>query len=67
MMPLGNELLNQGIERLQAGDYEAALILLDRAIAQNPEQPDGFYQKGLVLQKLGRYVKQWKPMKNLWP
>jgi tetratricopeptide (TPR) repeat protein len=55
-MPLENELLNQGLERLQAGDYEAALNLLDRAIAENPRQPDAWYQKGLVLQKLGRYV-----------
>jgi CHAT domain-containing protein/Flp pilus assembly protein TadD len=55
-MPLENELLNQGVERLQEGDYEAALNLLDRAIAQNSQQADAWYQKGLLLQKLGRYV-----------
>ena len=59
-MPLENELLNQGIERLQSGDYEAALNLLNRAIAENPQQPDSWYQKGLVLQKLGRYVEAVK-------
>ncbi|NJR52311.1 MAG: tetratricopeptide repeat protein [Leptolyngbyaceae cyanobacterium CSU_1_3] len=56
MIPLENELLNQGVERLQAEDYEAALNLLEQAITENPQQPDAWYQKGLVLQKLGRYV-----------
>jgi tetratricopeptide (TPR) repeat protein len=60
MMSLENELLNQGVERLQAGDCEAALNLLDQAIAENPEQPDAWYQKGLVLQKLGCYVEAVK-------
>jgi tetratricopeptide (TPR) repeat protein len=56
MMPLENEFLSQGVERLKAGDYEAALNLLDQAIAENQQQPDTWYQKGLMLQKLGRYT-----------
>jgi Tfp pilus assembly protein PilF len=49
MMPLENELLRQGVERLQAGEYDTALNLFDQAIAHNPKQPDAWYQKGLVL------------------
>jgi tetratricopeptide (TPR) repeat protein len=56
MMPLESELLDQGLERLQAGDYEAALELFDKVLAQNPQEPNAWYQKGLALQKLGRYV-----------
>jgi tetratricopeptide (TPR) repeat protein len=55
-----NDFLSQGVERLQAGEYKKALILLDQAIVQNPQQPDAWYQKGLVLQKLGRYVEAVK-------
>lgn len=51
-----NDFLSQGVERLQAGEYEAALILFEQAIVQNPQQPDSWYQKGLALQKLGRYA-----------
>jgi CHAT domain-containing protein/Flp pilus assembly protein TadD len=56
MMPLENELLSQGVEKLQSGDYGAALELFDKVLAQNPQQPNAWYQKGLALQKLGRYV-----------
>lgn len=54
-MLLENELLSQGIELLQAGEYEAALELLEQAIAQNPQQPDAWYQKSSRLQKQWRY------------
>jgi CHAT domain-containing protein/tetratricopeptide (TPR) repeat protein len=55
-MHLENELLSQGVEQLQAGDYGAALELFDKAITQNPQQPDSWYQRGLALQKSGRYA-----------
>jgi CHAT domain-containing protein/Flp pilus assembly protein TadD len=51
-----NDFLSQGVERLQAGEYEAALIFLDQAIVQNPQQANAWYQKGLALQKLGCYT-----------
>jgi tetratricopeptide (TPR) repeat protein/CHAT domain-containing protein len=60
IMDSENDFLSQGVERLQAGEYEAALIFLDQAIVQNPQQADAWYQKGLVLQKLGRYVEAVK-------
>jgi Flp pilus assembly protein TadD len=56
MMPLENELLSQGVEQLQSGDYGAALELFDKVLEQNPQEPNAWYQKGLALQKLGRYV-----------
>jgi tetratricopeptide (TPR) repeat protein len=55
MMPLENELLSQGLKRLQAADYEEALKLFEQAIAQNPQQTDAFYQRSLRLQKQWRY------------
>ncbi len=55
-----NDFLSQGMERLQTGEYEAALNFLEQAIVQNPQQPDTWYQKGLALQKLGRYVEAVK-------
>jgi tetratricopeptide (TPR) repeat protein len=55
-----NDCLSQGVEKLQAGEYEEALILLDRAIVQNPQRPDAWYQKGLALQKLERYAEAVK-------
>ncbi len=40
--------LNVGIEAYNAGDLETALTQFDQAIANFPDNPDGFYYRGLI-------------------
>lgn len=40
--------LNVGIEAYNAGDLETALGQFDQAIANFPDNPDGFYYRGLI-------------------
>lgn len=40
--------LNMGIELYNQNDYDAALVEFDQAITDYPDQPDGYYYRGLI-------------------
>ncbi len=50
-----DELLQDGIAKLQDGDTEAALACFEQVLEKNVLTKDAWYQKGLALQTLGRY------------
>lgn len=49
-----NDLLQQGIQCSEAGDVDRALQSLHEALALAPDHPVVHYNRGLVLQKVGR-------------
>lgn len=48
-------LIQNGIKNLEDGNYEDALSFFDQALLLEPENPDLWNQKGIVLRSLGRY------------
>ncbi|MGB3691894.1 MAG: tetratricopeptide repeat protein [Spirulinaceae cyanobacterium] len=48
------ELLNQGVEKYQAGDYPAAIQLWTQAIEIKPDDYQAYYNRGVTLRELGR-------------
>jgi len=50
-----DDLIKNGNEFLQSGDYEKALSYYEQALLIKPDDPDLWNQKGIVLRSLGRY------------
>lgn len=49
------QLFQQGLERLNDGDYYGAIALLDRAISADPFDAGLYTNRGIAFQKLGNY------------
>jgi tetratricopeptide (TPR) repeat protein len=49
----GHRLLQQAAERRQAGDLDAAVSLLDSAVAAAPSRPDGWMQRAMAREASG--------------
>ncbi|MBE9594365.1 MAG: tetratricopeptide repeat protein, partial [Proteobacteria bacterium] len=47
--------INRGIERYQRDKYELALKAFDKAIELKPDYAAAWYNRGVILDKLGRY------------
>ena len=60
------KLFEEGIENIAAGNYTAALDVLDRALAASPESPEGYFLKASLFHILKAhfarpdYRKQWR-------
>ena len=48
-------LIQNGIENLENGNFENALSFFEQALLLQPDDPDLWNQKGVVLRSLGRY------------
>jgi Flp pilus assembly protein TadD len=48
-------LIQNGIKNLENGDFENALSFFEQALLLQPDDPDLWNQKGVVLRSLGRY------------
>ena len=48
-------LIQNGIANLENGNFEDALSFFEQALLLNPDNPDLWNQKGVVLRSLGRY------------
>jgi len=48
-------LIQNGIINLENGNFEDALSFFEQALLLNPDDPDLWNQKGVVLRSLGRY------------
>lgn len=46
----------QSLNRFQAGEYEVAIALLDKALLCRPDYADAWSHRGFVLGKLGQHI-----------
>ena len=48
-------LIRNGVEHLEDGNFEDALSYFEQALMLKPDDPDLWNQKGVALRSLGRY------------
>ena len=48
-------LIQNGVENLEDGNFEDALSYFEQALLLKPDDPDLWNQKGVALRSLGRY------------
>ena len=48
-------LIRNGVENLEDGNFEDALSYFEQALLLKPDDPDLWNQKGVALRSLGRY------------
>jgi Flp pilus assembly protein TadD len=48
-------LIQNGLANLENGNFEDALSFFEQALLLNPDNPDLWNQKGVVMRSLGRY------------
>ena len=48
-------LIQNGVANLEDGNFEDALSFFEQALLLEPDNPDLWNQKGVVLRSLGRY------------
>ena len=48
-------LIQNGVTKLEDGNFEDALIFFEQALLLKPDDPDLWNQKGVALRSLGRY------------
>ncbi len=46
---------NQGVDKIEAGDFQGAIADFTRAIELNPEDPDSYYNRAYAYHALGNY------------
>ena len=58
------QLIQDGLQSYTRGDLRHALMLLENAIALDPQRPDGFAQRGAILAEYGDVVQAERDLRT---